>query len=75
MLRAAAQRFADAEGLDAVEVLAAWGLAHPLGRVADPREVAEVIAFLASDRSSFVTGVSLPVDGGLLAGNAVGLPE
>ncbi len=56
-------------------MLASWGRAHPLGRVADPREVAEVIAFLASDRSSFVTGVSLPVDGGLLAGNAVGLPE
>lgn len=75
MLRAAAQRFADDAGQDAAEVLASWGRAHPLGRVADPREVAEVIAFLASDRSSFVTGVSLPVDGGLLAGNAVGLPE
>lgn len=75
MLRAAAQRFAGGAGLDVADVLASWGEAHPLGRVAAPREVAEVIAFLASDRSSFVTGVSLPVDGGLLAGNTVGLPE
>lgn len=41
---------------------------HPLGRIATPREVAECVAFLASDRASFVTGVSLVVDGGLLLG-------
>ena len=51
------------------------GRAHPLGRLASPAEVAEVIAFLASDRASFITGVSLPVDGGLLAGNPVELPQ
>ncbi len=40
-----------------------------LGRAAEPREIAAVIAFLASDDASFVTGVNLPVDGGLGASN------
>jgi NAD(P)-dependent dehydrogenase (short-subunit alcohol dehydrogenase family) len=39
----------------------------PLGRYAEPEELAAAIAFLASDDASFVTGVVLPVDGGFLA--------
>ena len=40
----------------------------PMRRLADPGEVARAILFLASDDSSFVTGVALPVDGGVSAG-------
>ena len=40
---------------------------HPMGRLGNPEEVAEVAAFLASDDASFVTGVAMPVDGGYSA--------
>ncbi|KAH7960761.1 hypothetical protein HPB49_023049 [Dermacentor silvarum] len=40
--------------------------AHPLGRVGTPEDVARCIAFLASDDAAFVTGITMPVDGGML---------
>ena len=73
MLRWAADLFKGDSSQD--ETVRAWGRFHPLGRVARPEEVAEAIAFLASDRASFVTGAELKVDGGLLAQIAVVLPE
>ena len=41
---------------------------HPLGRVAEAREIADAIVFLASQRASFITGSVVTVDGGFLAG-------
>ncbi|MFD2078922.1 NAD(P)-dependent dehydrogenase, short-chain alcohol dehydrogenase family [Actinopolymorpha cephalotaxi] len=60
---------------DTEDVLADWGRSHPIGRIATPAEVAEVVAFLAGDRSSFVTGADYRVDGGLLAKAPVVLPQ
>jgi meso-butanediol dehydrogenase / (S,S)-butanediol dehydrogenase / diacetyl reductase len=53
------------------EVFARFGAAHPLGRIGTPEEVAELAAFLASDKAGFCTGGDYLVDGGLLAGIGV----
>lgn len=54
------QAWADADPA-AVEAIAN---ANPMGRLGTPAEVAEVVAFLAGDGSSYVTGANIPVDGG-----------
>jgi NAD(P)-dependent dehydrogenase (short-subunit alcohol dehydrogenase family) len=51
-----------------LEKLKKW---YPLARIGEPREVAYAVLFLASDEAAWITGVTLPVDGGLMAGNQV----
>jgi NAD(P)-dependent dehydrogenase (short-subunit alcohol dehydrogenase family) len=73
MLRWSADLFKGEKSVE--ETVAEWGKMHPVGRVARAEEVAEVIAFLASPRSSFVTGGEYKVDGGMLAALGVHLPN
>jgi NAD(P)-dependent dehydrogenase (short-subunit alcohol dehydrogenase family) len=61
---------AKAAGATPEQVWERMGKTHPIGRVGEASEVAEAVAFLASDRASFITGVALPVDGGLAGGFA-----
>lgn len=56
------QNFADAMGVSLADVTA--GI--PLGRPGDPRDIAEAVAYLVSDRAHWVTGAPLVVDGGEL---------
>lgn len=66
MVRTAAR----AEGGDLDATLARYGAFHPLGRLGLPEDIAQATLFLASDRSSFMTGGYLAVDGGFLAQGA-----
>jgi NAD(P)-dependent dehydrogenase (short-subunit alcohol dehydrogenase family) len=59
------QFFGRNPGADIADLMANFIKLVPLGRPAQPAEIAGVVAFLASDDAGFVTGVTVPVDGGL----------
>lgn len=50
-------------------VLAAVGPLYPLGRIGEPADIAGAVTFLASSDAAWITGVTLPVDGGILPSN------
>ena len=54
-------------GQDSKATLASYGHLHPIGRVGQPEEIADVIAYLASPRASFITGALVMADGGYTA--------
>jgi 3-oxoacyl-[acyl-carrier protein] reductase len=57
-----------AQGKTEKEVFEAWAADAPLKRVAEPREIADAIVWLASERASFITGQTILVDGGTYKG-------
>jgi NAD(P)-dependent dehydrogenase (short-subunit alcohol dehydrogenase family) len=57
------------------DVIDAWGKGHPLGRVGKASEVADLVAFLASDRARFITGADIKIDGGVMAKLGIVLPK
>ncbi len=63
-----AQRNADLRGTTAADEQAAWERQIPMGRLGDPAEFAAMVTFLASERASYTTGASIPVDGGWIRG-------
>jgi len=61
------QFFGREPGADVADLMGAFIANIPLGRAAQPEEIASVVAFLASDDAAMVTGVAIPVDGGVVA--------
>lgn len=61
-------RLARAEGVDARQIQERWARQVPLGRLGRPEEFANMVAFLASERASYITGVSVAIDGGYIKG-------
>jgi 3-oxoacyl-[acyl-carrier protein] reductase len=63
-----AEATAAREGVAAAEVRRRTVSAIPMARMAEPREIAEAVAFLASERGAYITGQTLVVDGGYVGG-------
>ena len=59
-----ARMMAGKQGITPAEFIARWEQEIPMRRIGDPREFAALAAFLVSERASYITGTSIPVDGG-----------
>ena len=67
-LKELAKARASASGKGEQEILEGWAADAPLKRLGEPREVAETIVWLASERASYITGQTVLVDGGMYKG-------
>jgi len=63
-----ASTMSEQEGVSEDAIQKRWTDQIPMGRLGEPEEFAAVVAFLCSERASYVTGTSLQVDGGLVRG-------
>jgi 3-oxoacyl-[acyl-carrier protein] reductase len=63
-----AQTIALRDGITAQQAVERWQTEIPMRRLGEPREFAALVAFLASDRASYITGTSITVDGGWVKG-------
>jgi 3-oxoacyl-[acyl-carrier protein] reductase len=59
---------AERKGVSKDKIVAAWEETIPMGRLGQPDEFAALVAFLASERAGYITGTSIPVDGGVIKG-------
>lgn len=59
---------AEKEGITPEDFIARWEKEIPMRRLGEPREFAALAAFLVSERASYITGTSIPVDGGWIRG-------
>jgi 3-oxoacyl-[acyl-carrier protein] reductase len=67
-LESLAKSRAEQAGSTMDEIFEGMAQTIPMGRIGTPREFAAMVGFLASDRASYITGVSIPVDGGVVKG-------
>jgi len=63
-----ADTLAQREGVARDEIESRWTGQIPLRRLGQPEELANLVVFLASERASYITGVSIAVDGGIVKG-------
>ncbi len=67
-LRSIIKKQAEGAGISEGEAQVKWASAIPMGRIGDPSELADFVTFLASEKSSYITGNTIQIDGGAFMG-------